>query len=89
MYTENEMSFGGEAIYEIQVVGSLNKIPSDIADDKQIETIQLSDNKYKHSIKCFIRDQAELSGLLNTIYDIHLTVLSVNYLNEDYRKIKT
>jgi hypothetical protein len=27
-----------------------------------------------------MRDQAELSGLLNTLYELHLTLLSVEYL---------
>ena len=30
-----------------------------------------------------MRDQAELSGLLNTLYDLHLTLLSVKFLGSD------
>ena len=29
-----------------------------------------------------IRDQAELAGVLNTLYELHLTLLSVEYLDE-------
>ena len=28
-----------------------------------------------------VRDQAELAGVLNTLYELHLTLLSVEYLN--------
>ena len=30
-----------------------------------------------------MRDQAELSGVLNTLYELHLTLLSVEYLGYD------
>jgi len=29
------------------------------------------------------RDQAELAGVLNTLYELHLTLLSVEYLDGD------
>jgi hypothetical protein len=30
-----------------------------------------------------VRDQAKLAGVLNTLYELHLTLLSVEYLNGD------
>jgi hypothetical protein len=30
-----------------------------------------------------VRDQAELSGVLNTLYELHLPILSVKILAED------
>ncbi len=30
-----------------------------------------------------VRDQAELAGLLNSLYELHLTLLSVKYLDGD------
>lgn len=30
-----------------------------------------------------VRDQAELAGVLNAIYEMHLTLLTVEYLNSD------
>jgi hypothetical protein len=30
-----------------------------------------------------MRDQAELVGVLNSLYELHLTLLSVEYLNGD------
>ena len=30
-----------------------------------------------------LRDQAELSGVLNTLYELHLTLLSVEYLGSE------
>ncbi len=31
-----------------------------------------------------VRDQAEHAGLLNSLYELHLTLLSVECLNDDY-----
>jgi hypothetical protein len=31
-----------------------------------------------------VSDQAELSGILNTLYELHLPLLSVEYLGDDY-----
>jgi hypothetical protein len=30
-----------------------------------------------------VRDQAKLAGVLNSLYELHLTLLSVEYLNSD------
>ena len=30
-----------------------------------------------------VRDQAELAGLLNSLYELHLTLASVEMLNDD------
>jgi hypothetical protein len=30
-----------------------------------------------------VHDQAKLAGVLNTLYELHLTLLSVEYLNGD------
>jgi hypothetical protein len=30
-----------------------------------------------------VRDQAELAGLLNSLYELHLTLLSVDYMGGD------
>jgi hypothetical protein len=30
-----------------------------------------------------VRDQAELAGVLNSLYELHMTLLSVEYLNGD------
>jgi len=32
-----------------------------------------------------LQDQAELAGVLNTLYEMHLPLLSVEYQNGDYR----
>jgi len=30
-----------------------------------------------------VRDQAALAGMLNSLYELHLTLLSVEYLNDE------
>ena len=35
-----------------------------------------------------VRDQAELSGILETVYEMHLTLLSVELLDDDHAENK-
>ena len=34
------------------------------------------------ALQGYVKDQAELAGILNTLYELHLTLLSVRYLGE-------
>lgn len=33
--------------------------------------------------KCLVRDQAELIGVLNSLYEMHLPLISVGFINDD------
>ncbi len=63
-------------IYRIIVKGSINKDLSNSLQGMQI----YKDRKEKteSSIVGMISDQAALSSILNTLYEKHLTVISVN-----------
>ena len=41
------------------------------------------DQKPVATLVGLMRDQAELAGVLNTLYELHLSLLSVEYLNGD------
>ena len=48
-----------------------------------LTTSKTDDHKSVSVLEGTIRDQAELIGVLNALYQRHLTLLSVEYLNGD------
>jgi hypothetical protein len=48
-----------------------------------ITTNRRGDRKTVATLVGLMRDQAELAGVLNTLYELHLPLLSVEYLNGD------
>jgi hypothetical protein len=70
------------AIYKIQVHGTLDETWSDRLANMQV-TVDLTDEHGPVTtlVGC-LRDQAALSGVLNTLYDLHLPVLSVKCLEQ-------
>lgn len=85
---KNNLSFGDEALYEIQALGRSGTMPDDLFLNLEMELTQMSENKYKYTLSGILRDQAELAGLLNTLYEMHMVVLSVNCLDADLDKSK-
>ena len=75
---DQEIDFKKKAIYKIIVKGSVNKELSNSLLGMQIYKDRI--NKTESSIIGVISDQAALSGILNTLYEKHLTVISVNIL---------
>jgi len=60
-------SFHGPGNYRIRALGFLDESWSDRLSGMHIT----------------VRDQAALAGVLNTLYELHLSLLSVEYLNGD------
>ena len=77
-FEDQEIDFKKKAIYKIIVKGSVNKELSNSLLGMQIYKDRI--NKTESSIVGVISDQAALSGILNTLYERHLTVISVNLL---------
>ena len=77
---QSDFSFTKVAIYKIVVKGEIN--------DGWLERMwgfHLSKDKKKKGVSVIvgqIADQSALSGILNTLYDKHMTVISVNMLSE-------
>lgn len=69
--------------YRICVLGSLDERWSERLGGLRITTSSLKDQGSITALVGQIRDQAELSGVLNTLYDLHMTLLSVEYINKD------
>jgi len=49
----------------------------------RITTSKIGDQKPISVLVGQVHDQAELAGVLNTLYGMHLTLLSVEYLDGD------
>jgi hypothetical protein len=75
--------FSSPERYQIKVKGILRNEMSDRLGGMQI-TIERKRGRYPVSVLIGkLPDQAALSGILNALYDMHFTVLSVNVLKKD------
>lgn len=68
------------AIYRIRVRGQLDANLSDRLDGMQVENLSRSNGKVESLLEGRLLDQAALAGVLNTLYDLHLPVMSVDCL---------
>ncbi len=69
--------------YRLRVQGFLDKKWSERLGGLRITTSKTGDGKYVTVLEGQVRDQAELAGVLSTLYQRHLTLLSVEHLNGD------
>lgn len=77
-----ESGFSAPGFYRIEVQGRLHK-------DwwSRLGTMQVSSYVPDNGIEVIvlqgaIRDQSELAGIMKTLYELHLTLRSVNYLGK-------
>jgi len=70
----------GPAIYRICVRGHLNATWSSRLEAMNITESGTSDEGTESTLVGRLADQAALSGVLNTLYELHLPVLSVDCL---------
>lgn len=77
---KSSFSFSNPAIYQIKVLG---KVPSSWSE--RLSGMDLSYRNKKSGVETTLigkmSDQAQLSGLLNSLYELHMSVLSVEKLN--------
>jgi hypothetical protein len=76
-------SFNKSGNYRICVLGSLDESLSAKLNGWHITTGSIKEHEPTTSLVGPIRDQAELSGMLNTLYELHLTLLSVEKLKDE------
>ena len=69
--------------YHIRVQGFLDESWSERLGGLRITAGSLEDQGPVTELVGEVRDQAELAGVLNSLYELHLTLLSVEYLNGD------
>ena len=73
--------FDRPGIYRIRVLGSLDENWSERLGSLRIKACSLKDHEGPVTeLVGKVRDQAELAGVLNSLYELHLTLLSVEML---------
>ena len=73
-------TMSGPAIYRIRVRGKLDANLADRFERMLIENLVRDDGKAESVLEGRLVDQAALSGILNTLYELHLPVMSVDCL---------
>jgi hypothetical protein len=84
--TEDRKSFpfSRPGNYRIRVLGSLDESWSERLGGLRITACEPRDPEGPVTELCgIVRDQAELAGLLNSLYELHLTLASVEMLNDE------
>lgn len=81
-YNVDDFDFKKPAIYKIVVNGEIIDEMSKRLWDLQIKTKKSKNHKIITSLVGQINDQAALAGILQMLYDMHMTVISVNMLSE-------
>jgi hypothetical protein len=74
------IQFGGPAHYRIVVKGDIPKSVSECLQGLKISVEVQDDGTSLTYLVGSLTDQAALSGVLNTLYETHLTILSVEAL---------
>ena len=78
-HQEIDISFDGPATYRIIVKGRIDRLWSE---DLGGMDIRIEGHEDKSAITILtgqVRDQAELTGIMNSLYELHTTVLSVKH----------
>jgi hypothetical protein len=80
---EKRIKLWTPATYRIEVEGHLDASLSDRLAGMKITSRERADQTTVSTLLGRIRDQAELSGVLNSLYDLHLSILKVEMVNGD------
>lgn len=83
------VQFQGPAQYQIVIQGRLNASWANQFKLIDIEEKQIDDDTYQTSFICYIHDQGTLAGLLSGLYERHITILRVKYLDGNLEKEST
>ena len=81
--TRKSYAFDKSGNYRIRVKGFLDQSWSERLGGMYITKSDRGEQKSVATLVGLMRDQAELAGVLNTLYELHLTLLSVEYLDGD------
>ena len=70
------------AIYRVRVIGRLDPAWSDRLEDMQVSESSTADGETVTALMGQLADQAALSGVLDTLYQLRLPILSVDWLED-------
>jgi hypothetical protein len=74
---KNSILFDCPAVYTIRVQGRIDPSWSSLLEGMEIQPSSNKHGSLSTTLKGEITDQSALAGVLNTIYELHLPVLSV------------
>ena len=77
-----DFKFQSPAVYKIKINGAINESWSERLGGMQINVERSKGSEPVTILIGQINDQTALSGVLNTLYENHLSIISVNMLNE-------
>ncbi len=77
----DNLTFDGRAVYRIRVQGRIKASWSDRLEGMTITVQTVETGPPVTTLVGELGDQASLVGVLNTLYELHLPVLSVECLN--------
>ena len=80
---EKRLKLWTPATYCIEVDGNLDESWSDRLGGMRITTRKRKDQSAVTTLIGPLRDQAELSGVLNSLYEMHFPILSVKVLEKE------
>ncbi|MBW2432655.1 MAG: hypothetical protein JRF36_03565 [Deltaproteobacteria bacterium] len=78
-----QMKIWTPATYRIEVEGHLTEEWSNRLAGMQITTCKRADQTFVTTLVGQLRDQAELSGVLNSLYGLHMSILKVEVVNDE------
>jgi hypothetical protein len=81
--TVNDLTFEGPATYRIRIKGLLDDHWADRLGGMTISTNRVGDRETVTTLCGQVLDQAALFGVLNTLYDLHIPILSVECLGKN------
>jgi len=80
---EKQINIWTPATYRIEVDGHLDESWSNRLAGMRITSRQRADQTTVTTLIGRLRDQAELSGVLNSLYGLHLSILKVEVVNDE------
>ena len=79
--SRTSIHYDSPAIYQISVQGRIDSTWSDRLEGMSICLVTAEADSQITTLVGELTDQAALAGVLNTLYELHLTVISVKRLN--------
>ena len=76
-----QLAFEKPAKYNIRIQGSLEERYSDCLGDMRITVRKGKEQSPVTILSGQVRDQCELIGILNSLYELHLPLLSIELIN--------
>ena len=76
MTTEHQVKFDSPVYYHITLKGKLYTDLFELINAEEYQQIYDPEKRIT-SLKVYVKDQAQLSGILNAIYNMHCSLLSV------------